>query len=341
MRSSSKLNFRAPRNRTLTLTEGDRTRLLSKISKVPPASRMSKPIGGVILGNYRQWVEVLPLDHVDLLFLDPPYNLDKAFNGKKFSQLKVEDYTAWLDDIIGSLKPLLKRTATVYVCGDWLTSISVFQAASNHLVVRNRITWEREKGRGAKTNWKNASEDIWFCTVSDDYVFNVEDVKMRRRVLAPYTHPDGEPKDWKRTKSGNFRDTHPSNLWTDITIPFWSMPENTDHPTQKSEKLLAKLILASTNEGDFVLDPFLGSGTTAVTAKKLKRNFLGIEIDREYCLFAVKRLELADAHRKIQGLSDGVFWYRNSLSEQESNPKNRRNVGEGNTPDMFSGLCNE
>ena len=70
-------------------------------------------------------------------------------------------------------------------------------------------------------------------------------------------------------RGGNFRDTHPSNLWTDISVPFWSMPENTDHPTQKAEKLIAKLVLASTNPGDFVFDPFLGSGTSSVVAKKL------------------------------------------------------------------------
>ena len=63
-----------------------------------------------------------------------------------------------------------------------------------------------------------------------------------------------------------------------MTVPFWSMPENTDHPTQKPEKLLAKLILASTNPGDLVLDPFLGSGTTSVVAKKLGRRYIGIEL---------------------------------------------------------------
>ena len=68
------------------------------------------------------------------------------------------------------------------------------------------------------------------------------------------------------TDDGNYRNTCPSNFWDDITVPFWSMPENTAHPTQKPEKLLAKLILASSREGDTVFDPFLGSGTTAVTA---------------------------------------------------------------------------
>jgi len=113
---------------------------------------------------------------------------------------------------------------------------------------------------------------------------------------------------------GNFRLTAPSNLWTDLTVPFWSMPENTIHPTQKPEKLLAKIILASTNENDSVLDPFAGSGTTAVVAKKLNRNFVAIEADENYCLLAEKRLDLAEKDKAVQGFSDGVFWERNSVN---------------------------
>jgi site-specific DNA-methyltransferase (adenine-specific) len=277
----------------------------------------------------------LPPKHVDLLFLDPPYNLDKSFNGRKFSRQHIEVYTAWLDETLVALKPLLKPTASVYICGDWFTSLSIYQSASKHFIVRNRITWEREKGRGAKANWKNSSEDIWFCTVSDDYTFNTEAVKLRRKVLAPYTLSNGEPKDWERSVEGNFRDTHPSNIWTDLTIPFWSMPENTDHPTQKSEKLLAKVLLASTNADDFVLDPFLGSGTTAVVAQKLGRRFLGIELDEEYCLLAAKRLEMAETETAIQGFADGVFWERNTLALQNASSKSENGEQDGN-PDLFS-----
>jgi site-specific DNA-methyltransferase (adenine-specific) len=218
--------------------------------------------------------------------------------------------------MLDKILPLAKETATVYICGDWHTSASIFEAASQRLKVRNRITWEREKGRGARANWKNASEDIWFCTIGDRYTFNVDMVKVRRRVIAPYRNADGSPKDWVETSQGNFRDTHPSNLMTDITIPFWSMPENTDHPTQKSEKLIAKLILASTNPGNLVLDPFLGSGTSSVVAHKLGRRYVGIEIVEDYALLAEKRLQLAEACRSIQGYADGVFWERNTLKPE-------------------------
>ena len=131
---------------------------------------------------------------------------------------------------------------------------------------------------------------------------------------------DGEPKDWRAETGGNYRDTHPSNIWTDISVPFWSMPENTDHPTQKPEKLLAKILLASTNKGDLILDPFAGSGTTAVTAKKLGRDFVAVESDQQYCLLAQKRLELAETDDSIQGLSDGVFFERNAA---RSRPKKK------------------
>jgi site-specific DNA-methyltransferase (adenine-specific) len=183
---------------------------------------------------------------------------------------------------------------------------------AEHFILQHRITWEREKGRGAKANWKNTTEDIWFCTLSKTYTFHVDAVKLKRRVLAPYRHGDGTPKDWMAESSGNYRLTHASNIWTDLTIPFWSMPENTPHPTQKPEKLLAKLLLASTNADDFVFDPFLGSGTTAVVAQKLGRRFAGIDQNSLYCCWALKRLALAKLNPAIQGYHDGVFWERNS-----------------------------
>jgi len=309
----AKAKKRAPRNRTLTLEASDVPTLSARLL-TPDRLRGDNHIGRTIHGDCAEAIDKLPSKSIDLLVLDPPYNLNKHFGSKRFSRRPVDEYTAWLDDLLTKLVPLLKPTASIYICGDWLSSASIFTAASNFFTVRNRITWEREKGRGALTNWKNASEDIWFCTMSDDYTFNVEDVKVRRRVIAPYRHADGKPKDWQETTSGNFRDTHPSNLWTDITIPFWSMPENTDHPTQKSEKLIAKLILASTNSGDIVFDPFLGSGTSSVVAKKLGRHFCGIEIEEEYALLAEKRLALADSNSSIQGYTDYVFWERNTLN---------------------------
>lgn len=305
---------RAPMNRTLTLSTADRERLRLKLVK--NITKTSPKVDITVQGDCLDIAPKLPQRSINLLILDPPYNLNKVFNGRTFAKQSVAAYTEWLDHICSKLKPLLRPDASIYICGDWFSSASIFTVATSHFQVRNRITWEREKGRGARSNWKNASEDIWFCTNSNSYTFNSQAVKQRRRVLAPYRRPDGSPKDWSQTENGNFRDTFASNLWTDISIPFWSMPENTDHPTQKSEKLVAKLILASSNPGDTVLDPFLGSGTTSVVAKKLQRQFIGIEIDEEYCLLSERRIELADSHPAIQGFAQEIFWERNTIIPQ-------------------------
>ncbi len=222
-----------------------------------------------------------------------------------------DDYESWVRCWFSKIMTKIKPTASIYVCGDWRSSSALFRVLSEYVKIRNRITWEREKGRGAKANWKNASEDIWFATMSDEYSFDVDAVKLKKKVIAPYRYDNGKPKDWAEERDGNFRLTHPSNLWTDITVPFWSMPENTDHPTQKPEKLVAKTILASSNPDDVILDPFLGSGTTSVVAKKLGRRYVGIEIDENFACLAEKRLEMAEIDKRIQGYTDGVFWERN------------------------------
>jgi len=307
---------RATRNQTLSLDEAESERMKGRLVYANRLSHGSEISNVTICGDLFQVLPHLPSCFCDLVFADPPYNLSKEFHGVKFSKTDTQGYADWLRLWLPEMKRLLKPNGSIYVCGDWNSAAAIQTVLEESFKVRNRITWEREKGRGAKNNWKNSSEDIWFATVSDEYTFHVEQVMLKRKVIAPYRNESGEAKDWKETQSGRFRLTYPSNLWTDISVPFWSMPENTDHPTQKPEKLLAKIILASSNPGDTVFDPFLGSGTTSVTAKKLARQYCGVEIQDEYCCLAEKRLELAETAPTIQGYSDGVFWERNTLSEQ-------------------------
>jgi site-specific DNA-methyltransferase (adenine-specific) len=307
---------RASRNKTIALTPAERTRYQKRLLRLDDKVTLDRIRDKTICQDVFAVLDWLPAQSIDLLFADPPYNLSKSFNGRSFAEVSLDEYEMWLDSWIAKLPRVLKPTASVYICGDWRSSSAIHRIVQKYFIVRNRITWEREKGRGAKTNWKNASEDIWFCTVSNAYTFNVDAVKLHRRVIAPYTTKNGSPKGWKETENGRFRLTHPSNLWTDLTVPFWSMPENTEHPTQKPEKLLAKIVLASSKEEDVVLDPFLGSGTTSVVAKKLNRHYIGIEIDEEYCCLAEKRLELAEISSAIQGYADGMFWERNTLTNQ-------------------------
>ena len=310
---------RAPLNRTLTLSKAEFEHYKSELRHLESPAAKAEVYDRVFCQDVFEVLPKLPDRSVDLMFADPPYNLTKSFNDTTFRETSVDEYAEWLDSWLAQTVRILKPTASVYICGDWRSSAAIHRVGEKYFLAQNRITWEREKGRGAKANWKNCSEDIWFFTVGEDYYFNVEAVMLKRKVIAPYTHENGEPKDWDETDDGRFRITHPSNLWTDLTVPYWSMRENTDHPTQKPEKLLAKIILASSKEGNLVFDPFNGSGTTTVVAKKLGRRYLGVEIDETYCCLALKRLDLDD--RSIQGYEDGVFWERNSKTVSRKGAK--------------------
>lgn len=311
--------MKSERNKTIDITIEEGQEYLDKCVKLDCKTELSQILDKTIMGDTFEILKLLPEKSIDLLITDPPYNLNKDFHGNKFKRMSEKDYLDYIEKWACLIKPLLKDNASIYVCCDWYSSQSIFQVLKNHFIVRNRITWQREKGRGSLNNWKNGCEDIWYCTNSENFTFNIDNVKIRRKVIAPYKK-DGIAKDWFETESGKYRDTYPSNFWDDISIPYWSMPENTAHPTQKPEKLIAKLILASSNENDIILDTFLGSGTTSVTAKKLNRHYIGIEQNEQYCVWAEKRLEQADSNKNIQGYT-GVFWERNTSNLQVNERK--------------------
>lgn len=308
--------MKASRNKTIDLSIEEGKQYLNRCVTVKKSVSIRDILDKTLLGDTMEILSYLPRKFIDLLIVDPPYNLSKNFNGTQFKQITDADYEQYTEQWIQKLLPLLKDDASIYVCCDWKSSLIIGTVLKRYFYLQNRITWQREKGRGSLSNWKNGMEDIWFATKSKNFTFHVDDVKVRRKVLAPY-RKNGKPKDWEETEQGKFRNTYPSNFWDDISIPYWSMAENTAHPTQKPEKLLAKLILASSNENDIVFDPFLGSGSTSVTAKKLNRHFVGIEQNPQYCIWAEKRLEMAEEDNTIQGYTGGVFWERNTSHIQK------------------------
>ena len=299
---------RASMNRTITLSEDEKHTYKDYI-----CHEFSLNENSVIQGDFWEINEQIPDKYVDLILLDPPYNLNKKYGETQFKAMSDEEYFNYSLDIFERCLRVLNDGGTMYICGDWKTSYIQRKALEkleleNKCDVINRITWSRDKGRGASNNWKNNIEDIWMVVKSkDQYTFNIDAVKMRKTVLAPYKDKNGNNKDWQDDGEGAYRMTHPSNVWFDITVPFWSMAENTDHPTQKSEKLYAKLILASSNKDDIVYEPFAGVFTGCVTAQKLNRNWLGVEYEEEYCLLGQKRLCLAEVNKNIQGYEDGIF----------------------------------
>lgn len=252
----------APRNRTLTLDAADRA------EPVPGIPARPRP-DGIYCGDALEGLRRSPT--ADLVVADPPYDRDLAW------------HAGWIALAAGALR----EGGSIYVCCDWGSSGGIQGILERHFTVRNRITWRREKGRGAKRNWKQNMEDVWFATKGGRYTWNL--VKWKKAVIAPY-RVNGKPKDWREEGNERYRWTHPSNIWIDLCVPFWSMRENTPHPNQKPEKLVERVISASSNPGDLVLDPFIGSGTTAVVARRLGRRFLGFEIEPDYVRLALKRL---------------------------------------------------
>lgn len=305
------MKLKSIKNKTIIVKDTDFKKYKNKIINIDKDCSISDVLNKTIQGDTFCVLDFLPKKSVDLLFVDPPYNLTRNFNGNTFYIKSIEDYENYTRKWVNKIFPLLKETASIYVCCDWKTSLIIEKVLNELFFIRNRITWKRNKGRGSSKNYKNDMEDIWFSTVSKNYTFNIEDIKVRKKVITKYRDKNGNPKDWEETKNDCYRYTYPSNIWEDITIPFWNMFENTEHPTQKPEKLLAKIILASSNKGDLILDPFLGSGTTSVVAKKLQRNYIGIESNEEYCILTEKRLDIANKDNYIQGYENGAFLDRN------------------------------
>ena len=202
---------RAKRNRTLTLTDMDREVLIKRLF-IPENNRqlaLDQIRNKTILANLYEVIDYLPKNSADLIIIDPPYNLTKNFHGFKFTSSADDEYLEYLRSWFPKIVSVLKPNGSLYLCGDWKCTAALQRVMSENLIVLNRITWQREKGRSASHNWKNGMEDIWFGVKNPkDYYFNVDAVKIKRRVLAPYKE-NGKPKDWEQTEDGKFRSDGP------------------------------------------------------------------------------------------------------------------------------------
>ena len=142
---------RAPRNRTLTCSAAELNRLSEKLSQLMAPTASIDLEGRVINQDLFKAAPYLPKSFADLIVLDPPYNLSKNFHGHIFKGKERAEYCAYFESILDILLPTLKPNGTVYVCSDWKTSVLVAPILEERLYVRNRITWEREKGRLMRT----------------------------------------------------------------------------------------------------------------------------------------------------------------------------------------------
>ena len=170
---------RAPLNRTMTLSDEEIASYKGRFAKLESSSIVEDVRDKIVCNDVFRVLPHLPDASIDLMFADPPYNLNKSFNERQFRKTSLDEYSEWLESWLSQTVRILKPTASVYICGDWRCSTAIHRIGEKYFTPQNRITWEREKGRGAKSNWKNCSEDIWFFTVSDDYYFDVDAVNAK------------------------------------------------------------------------------------------------------------------------------------------------------------------
>jgi site-specific DNA-methyltransferase (adenine-specific) len=231
----------------------------------------------------------IPDESVDLIFADPPYNIGKNFNGHRDKWDKDEDYLHWCYSWLDLCVKKLKSTGSFYV----MTSTQFMPYFDIYLrekvTVLSRIVWHYDSsGVQAKKYYGSIYEPLLFCVRNKDlYTFNASDILVEARTGAQRRLIDyrkSPPKVYNSKKV-------PGNVWTFPRVRY-RMPEYEDHPTQKPIALLDRIIRASSNKGDIVLDPFAGAFTTAYVAKVLGRKSISIEIQEEYVKIGLRRLAL-------------------------------------------------
>lgn len=233
-------------------------------------------------GDCLELMKEFPDNSFDLILTDPPYGI----NYKEWD--KFEDFVGFTKKWVKECFRALKDNGSFYSFMGW-SNVSEFKILLDRYgVIRNWITWHRTKGRGSLQNYKSMKEEILYYTKTKDFAWNAQ--KMLKKHIFPYVK-DGKPRGWFTNEEGiKCRWTGLGNIWF-YTVLFWKMPEYVGHPSQKPVLMFERMILSSSNEKDTILDPFLGSGTTLVACKELKRRGVGIEISERYCEIAARRLK--------------------------------------------------
>lgn len=257
------------------------------------------PHGEIWVGDAIVWLRSLESETVDLIFADPPYNIKKAEWDSFESQ---EAYVRWSLQWIEQAARVLKPTGTLYVCGFSEILADVKLPATRFFKGCRWLVWHYKNKANLGSDWGRSHESLLHFRKSKQFTLNVDDVRIPygRHTLKYPEHPQAESSQYGKGngRKGQLWRPHPRGAKPRdvIEIPTTcnGMHEKTPHPTQKPEELLRKIVLASSNAGNLVIDPFLGSGTTAVVAEQLGRRWKGCDISSEYCSWAVRRIELVE-----------------------------------------------
>jgi site-specific DNA-methyltransferase (adenine-specific) len=276
-----------------TLLRGDVKEVIpSALEPETPTLFYEHPNGEIWIGDAKACLSSLETGTVDLIFADPPYNIKKAEWDTFESQQAYVDWSlAWIEEAARVLKP----TGTLYLCGFSEIVADIRLPASKLFEGCRWLIWHYKNKANLGSDWGRSHESILHFRKTKDFTFNIDHVRVpySRHTRKYPEHPQADSSQYGKGKKHIWtphpRGAKPRDV---IEIPTTcnGMNEKTPHPTQKPEELLRRLVLASSNPGDLVVDPFLGSGTTAVVAEQLGRKWKGCDLSVEYSEWAVKRI---------------------------------------------------
>ncbi|MDB9320092.1 DNA-methyltransferase [Nodularia spumigena] len=254
------------------------------------------PHGKLYQGNSLDWLTSLDSESVDLVFADPPYNIKKAEWDNFENQ---EKYIEWSIQWISQASRILKSTGSLYICGFSEILADLKHPASKYFKNCRWLIWHYKNKANLANDWGRSHESIIHFRKSDSVKLNIDDVRIPygAHTLKYPSHPQAETSAYGKGTNQKHNNWTPNPKGAKpkdvIEIPTTcnGMDEKTPHPTQKPEELIRKFVLASSQEGDLIIDPFSGSGTTVVVAEQLNRYWMGCDLNLEYNYWATKRLE--------------------------------------------------
>lgn len=229
----------------------------------------------IILGDALERISDFPSEIFDLIIADPPYNLGKDY-GNNHDIKGFDDYLDFSRRWIGACQRVLKPNGTIYVFMGFRFISYLYDILDReyNFFFNSWIVWHYTQGMGKTRGFSPRHDDILMFTKGKDFVFNLDDVRV--------------PQKYYRDRN-NMRGANPGDVW-EFSHVHYSNGNRQEHPTQKPEGLIERMVLASSNSGDWVLDPFSGSGTTLRVCQQLQRNGVGIEINPDYVTMTQKRL---------------------------------------------------
>lgn len=245
------------------------------------------PLNQVILGDCVSGMNLLPKNSIDLIIADPPYALGKDF-GNESDKMSPSDFIEWMEVWIDAAIPLLKASGSLYIFCSWQYSPEIFVMLKKKMKMINEIIWDRRVPSmgGTTRKFSSVHDNIGFFALNSNYYFDIDPVRI------PY---DAE------TKKARSRSIFVGKKWLEVGYnpkDIWSVSrlhrlhaERCEHPTQKPLEIIQRMVLSTCPLGGVVLDPFMGSGTTAAACAANGRNFIGYDLNSEYIAIARNRVK--------------------------------------------------